>query len=91
MLTNNSTSNCFTTNKIQLAAFLIAGKHLPFLGCKPSQQPGVVSFIFDDTKAQAPTLEHQFETGAVAPARDLFAAHRLLLKQIDRTRRQEVR
>lgn len=91
MLTNNPTPNRFTTNRIQLAAFLIAGKHLPFIGCKPSQQLGVVSFMFDDAKAQAPTLEHQFETGAAAPARDLFAAHRLLLKHIDRTRRQEVR
>jgi hypothetical protein len=42
-------------------------------------------FVFADPGNQGPTLEHEFETGASAPARDLFAADRWLLNQIDRT------
>jgi len=80
----------FATNRVQFAAFLISGKHLPFIGCKPSHQPGVITFLFQDGNQQGPTLEHKFETGASAPARDLFSAHRWLLNQIDRTRNQEI-
>lgn len=80
----------FTTNRVQFAAFLMAGKHLQYVGCRRSHQSGVVSFVFDDSRRQGATLEHQFETGASAPARDLFAAHRWLLNQIDRTLTEEV-
>jgi hypothetical protein len=80
----------FTTNRVQFAAFLMAGKHLQYVGSKRSRHSGVVSFVFEDSRCQGATLEHQFETGASAPARDLFAAHRWLLNQIDRTLAQEI-
>jgi hypothetical protein len=64
-------TSTFTTERLQLAAYLHAGKLLPLLRCEPGSA-GKVAFLFDDPAGSGPQLEYEYELPC-SQARSTFA------------------
>ena len=85
-----SNTGTFSTVRLQLAAYLHAGKLLPFLRCEPGAA-GKVAFLFDDPAGAGPQLEYEYENGAACSAAALFASQKYLRRKIDQTLATEIR
>jgi hypothetical protein len=83
-------TSTFTTERLQLASYLHAGKVLPFLRCEEGAA-GKVAFLFDDPAGAGPQLEYEYENGAACSAAALFASHKYLRRKIDQTLGTEIR
>jgi len=70
-------NNTFVTERLQLAIYFHATGRLRFIGCEPIGS-GKVRFCFEDTKAEGPQAELDFERGAMVPATALFASQKFL-------------
>lgn len=87
---HNENTSTFTTERLQLAAYLHAVKLLPFLRCEPGAT-GKVAFLFADPAGAGPQLEYEYENGAACSAAALFASQKYLRRKIDQTLAMEIR
>jgi hypothetical protein len=75
------TSPRFETRNLSLAAFLIASRHLRYLGLRPEDGRGV--FAFYDPQNQGPALEAEFHSGAECSATLFHSTVKRLRREID--------
>jgi len=75
--------SAFSTHDLPLAAFLHSTRRLRFLRCEPER--GRVSFLFEDTRGEGPSVESEFIAGAPAPANAFYESIRFLRRTMDAT------
>jgi hypothetical protein len=71
----------FSTKSLQLAIFLHASELLPYLRVEPNGD-GKVNFVFRDDSGQGRQLQLEYNRGASAAARNLFASQTFLRQQM---------
>jgi hypothetical protein len=82
--------NTFSTERLQLAAYLHASRRLLLSDCKPVGG-GKATFLFDDPTGAGPQLELEYENGAACSAAALFASQKFLRRRVDQTLASELR
>lgn len=79
----------FATHNLAFAAFLIAGKRLPYVGTRVEN--GRAIFIFQDPSGEGPKLEGLFLAGAECAATTFHSTVRWLRREIDNAAGEGVR
>lgn len=77
----NTSPRIFETHNLPFAAFLIAGRHLRYLGLRADYGRGV--FAFADPEGQGPALEAEFHSGGECPATLFHSTVKRLRREID--------
>ena len=71
----------FETRNLPLAAFLISGRHLRYVGLRVEDGRGV--FAFADPQSQGPVLEAEFHSGGECCATLFHSTVKRLRREID--------
>jgi hypothetical protein len=75
-------ASTYSTEKIQIAAYLVARRLLAYIGCETVPATGRIVFRFADPEHQGAAYEVQLLNGAEAPALRFFDSYRDLRSQM---------
>ena len=78
----------FRTKRLHTASYLIGASVLEFLRAEMTPG-GRIEFVFRDDHGIGPKSERAFDSGALAPANQIFSATTYLRRWMDRIRQNE--